>query len=151
MPTKQIYTATVRRTAKRWFKMLAKTGKGVMYGQYFSAQTEAGPGQNITKNIYHDVETDTVNQGTAIDIECVINMDPPKKVAKTYSNWVEGEALPILMFIPYVDGIEPKKHDRVVVGASEGYYENNWRIVSVKTFARGEPLLWSCVVEPDRN
>lgn len=151
MPTKAIYTSTIRRISLRWFNMLAKTEKGVMTADYYSSNVDAGTGNNITKNIYHDVTADTVTDGTAVPIKCIINMEPPKKVAKAMSDWVEGDALPILMFIPYTAGVEPKKHDRVMVGAEEGLYANTWEIKSVKTFARGEPMLWSVVVEPNRS
>lgn len=103
----------------------------------------------ITENVYGDDED--VEFAPGRDIYAFIQFDAPIKVVKSLGWWREGETLPILMYLSFVEGLDPKKGDRVVLPSEEGYMSGVWILNSVKTYGQGEPICWLCSVSQDRS
>lgn len=140
------YVDVVRKRIERWFLNTASFGRGPVPGVFYNVTAT-----NVQRNVYHDKVTDDVASGAGVEIQCVIARNVPIKVAQKLGLWKEDEAIPILMYIPWKDGVDPRKDCRVVIPTEEGYVADAWEIMSVKVLGQGRALFWVCTVQPGRN
>jgi len=106
------------------------------------------PVTNNSFNIYGDsVDPDYAEQ---FEHFCYIEFNPPIKVVKELGWWKAGESLPIVCYVPYSEEWTPATGDIVTVDADEGYMAGNYKILQVKTFGQGAPLVWVVNLEPER-
>jgi len=104
---------------------------------------------DVTHNVYGDDSAEVY--GTEFEHPVYIEFNPPIKVVKDLGWWQAGETLPIVCYIPYVDSWMPKFGDVIVVPPEEGYMKGTYKILSVKTYGQGVPLIWVVNLEPNRE
>lgn len=99
-------------------------------------------------NIYHDKTADSL--GSSITTFGYIEISPPIKTVQQLGWWREGESLPILCYLPWEEGMLPKKDDQLVV-ATEGVLAGEYQIDHVKQYGQGEAISWILNIHKDRQ
>lgn len=103
----------------------------------------------VEENVYGDDSDEVYAAG--FEHPVYIEFNPPIKVVQQFGWWKAGESLPLICYIPYIDSWFPKFGDLLVVPEDEGYMSGTYRILAVKTFGQGVPLIWVANLEPNRS
>ncbi len=107
------------------------------------------PLNEVVENVYGDDSEEVY--GAEFEHPVYIEFNPPIKVVQDLGWWKAGESLPLICYIPYLDSWSPKFGDQIVVPSDEGYMSGSYKILAVKTYGQGVPLIWVVNLEPNRS
>lgn len=102
---------------------------------------------NASKNIYRD-RTTSIEEAT-FSSKCYIQISPPIKTVQRLGFWRDGEALPMIMYIPHIEGYAPKRDDIIEV-VDSGIMNGTFVVQEPKMFGIDQPVCWALTIAPKR-